>query len=356
MKVQNNISLAGLTTLGVGGPARFFVEAASEADIRAALDLATRESLPLLVLGGGSNLLVADEGFPGVVLHVSLKGIDVLGGAGGLVEAAAGEDWDGLVAFAVERGMAGIECLSGIPGTVGGTPVQNVGAYGQEVRNILLEVRALDRESGEVRALSRDECRFGYRSSRFNTDEAGRHIVLGVTFELRRGVGPCLEYRDVREFFAGRAAAPTLAEVRAAVQEIRRRKAMLLVPGDPDCRSAGSFFKNPVVSEARYRAIAEAAAGAAAGAPGAAPPTGPPRYPAEPGLVKTSAAWLIERAGFRRGYARGRAAISTKHTLALVNLGGATAAEILALAGEIRDGGEKQFGLRLEPEPVMLGD
>ncbi|MBI5836051.1 MAG: UDP-N-acetylmuramate dehydrogenase [Candidatus Eisenbacteria bacterium] len=374
MDFRENVSLAGFTTLGVGGPARWFADAGSEGEVREALAFAAARSLPLFVLGGGSNLLVADEGFPGVVLHMGLRGVRTTSqGPVEILEVGAGEDWDRFVGVCVAGGLAGLECLSGIPGTVGGTPVQNVGAYGQEVSSAIQSVRVLDRRSGETREMTRTECAFGYRASVFNTVERDRFIVLRVTFTLPHGAAPALNYRDVKEYFAARtgaaAALPSLAEVRNAVREIRARKAMLLVPGDPDCRSAGSFFKNPVVSEAQYAQICEAAgadaprfpAGAAAAGAFAAigkdstSTTTSTSAPSSPALVKVPAAWLIERAGFQRGHARGRAGISSKHTLALVNRGGATATEILDLAREVRDGVERNFGVKLEVEPVMLG-
>ncbi len=287
MNLRRDVPLAPLTTLGVGGPARFFSEARTEDDVPAAVEFATREGIPLFVLGGGSNLLVADAGFPGVVLHMGIRGVtETAAGEETLVEAGAGESWDALVARCVESGLAGVECLSGIPGTVGGTPVQDVGAYGQEVASVIRTVRAFDRVSEGAHDLPASECGFGYRSSVFNTTRAGRYIVLRVTYALIPGGPPRVSYRDVMERFRSSGAPPSLGDVRAAVLEIRRAKAMLLVPGDPDSRSAGSFFKNPTVSEAEYTRLNEL--------------VGPdlPRYPASEGLVKVPAAGLIEKAGF----------------------------------------------------------
>ncbi|HVP38733.1 MAG TPA: UDP-N-acetylmuramate dehydrogenase [Candidatus Saccharimonadales bacterium] len=374
MNVRENVALAAYTTLGVGGPARWLAEAATEEEVREALSFAALHELPLLVLGGGSNVLVADSGFPGVVLRVALRGVrTTTEGPVEVLEAGAGESWDEFVALCVRGGLGGLECLSGIPGTVGGTPVQNVGAYGQEVAAVLRCVRVLDRATGEARTLTRYECGFGYRASVFNTAARDRYVVLRVAFALPRDAAPHLQYRDVREYFAARsgpaAGPPTLAEAREAVLAIRRRKAMLLEPGDPDSRSAGSFFKNPVVSAADCARI-ESAAGpglpryavngttseAPAGAHGTAPAAGAPTPSApSPSLFKLPAAWLIERSGFARGHTRGRAGISSKHALAIVNRGGATAAEILELAREIRGGVEAKFGVRLEPEPILVG-
>ena len=348
MKPRENVALSAYTTLGVGGSARFFLEAVSEPDVEEAASFASTQALPLFVLGGGSNLVVADEGFPGVVLKVSIPGVSIVGpedlSIGRVsIRAGAGEDWDRLVALAVQRNLAGIECLSGIPGTVGGTPVQNVGAYGQEVSEVIRTVRAWDRNGGRIVDLKNAECGFAYRTSRFNTTDRDLFIILSVDYELVPGGQPHIEYRDLAQHFAGRKELPSLSEVRDQVREIRRGKAMLLVPGDPDGRSAGSFFKNPVVDEARCREI-EARAGAVV-----------PRFPAPNGQVKVPAAWLIEQTGFRKGHRRGGAAISSKHTLALVNRDNATAGDIIDLAREIRDRVRERFGIELRPEPVFLG-
>lgn len=344
MDLRRDVPLAPFTTLGVGGPALFFAEARAEEDVPEAVEFAGRQRVPLFVLGGGSNLLVADSGFPGLVLRMGIRGVaETASGEDVLVEAGAGEAWDAVAARCVERGLAGVECLSGIPGTVGGTPVQNVGAYGQEVATVIRAVRAFDCVSSAVRDLPASECGFGYRSSVFNTVDAGRYIVLRVTYALIPGGSPGVGYREVMDRFRSSGAAPSLGDVRAAVRGIRRAKAMLLVPGDPDSRSAGSFFKNPTVSEAEYARLNELA--------------GPdlPRYPAPEGRVKVPAATLIEQAGFARGHRRGGAAISSRHTLALVNRNRATAREILDLAREIRDRVCERFGVELMPEPVLLG-
>jgi UDP-N-acetylmuramate dehydrogenase len=337
--LQENLPLSPWTTFRVGGPARYFLNATSEQDVLDGLDFATSKQLPVFVLGGGSNLLVSDRGFEGLVLRVGLKGITW---EDSQLSAAAGEDWDGIVAACVERGFGGVECLSGIPGLVGGTPIQNVGAYGQETSEVLISVRALDRGSESVVELSKNQCGFAYRSSIFNTSQRDRYVVLSVTYRLRKGAAPELKYQDLLRRFEGQAE-PTLAEVRRAVREIRAAKSMLIVEGDPDCRSAGSFFKNPILSETEYAKIQTNAQQAV------------PRYPAGTGTVKTSAAWLIERAGFKKGMAIGPAGLSSKHTLALINRGDATASDIVRLAREIRQGVEDTFGIRLTPEPVFVG-
>jgi len=338
--VQENLPLSPWTTFGVGGPARYFLNAESEEDVIGGLEFAAVRELPVFILGGGSNLLVSDSGFNGLVLRVGLKGVLW---ESNTVRAAAGEDWDDMVAQSVDRGLAGLECLSGIPGLVGGTPVQNVGAYGQEISDVLVSVRAVDRRTGKVLDLSRAECGFTYRTSIFNTSQRDHYVVLAVTYALREGVSPHVEYPDLRKRFDGRAQPPSLADVRAAVREIRASKGMLIVEGDRDCRSAGSFFKNPIVTEAEYLRIQN----------DVREPV--PRYPAGTGTVKTSAAWLIEHAGFKKGFAIGPAAVSSRHTLALTNRGDAKASDIVRLAREIRRGVEGKFGVSLVPEPVFVG-
>ena len=338
--LQENLPLSAWTTFNVGGPARYFLNATSEQDVVDGLDYAKRRKIPVLVLGGGSNLLVADGGFDGLVLRIGLRGMTW---EGPHLHAAAGEDWDEVAAACVRKGFGGVECLSGIPGLAGGTPVQNVGAYGQEIADVLVRVRALDRQTESVVELSRQDCGFAYRSSIFNTTQKDRYIVLSITYELQEHVAPHVKYPDLVRRFEGRGAPPTLMEVREAVREIRASKGMLIVEGDPDCRSAGSFFKNPILPEADYAGLQSRAQETV------------PRYPAGTGMVKTSAAWLIERAGFKKGFALGPAGVSTKHTLALVNRGGAKASDIVRLAREIRKGVEDAFGVRLVPEPVFVG-
>jgi UDP-N-acetylmuramate dehydrogenase len=342
--LQENVPLAPLTTFGVGGPARYFAEAEDEDDVVMALAFAKVRDLPVFVLGGGSNLLVSDSGYPGMVLRVAMKGVHLeSAGDSILLAAAAGEDWDRIVGSCVETNLGGVECLSGIPGSVGGTPVQNIGAYGQEIADTLVSVRALDRETESVVELSREQCGFGYRTSIFNTTHRGRYIVLQVTYSLRKKGVPLLKYPDLQRRLQKSTRPPTLAEVRSAVLEIRASKGMLIVDGDPDCRSAGSFFKNPIVSTADFAII------------NAAGDDKVPHYPEADGKVKLSAAWLIEDAGIAKGFARGPAAVSRKHSLALVNSGGARAADIVALAREIRSTVYDRFGIRLIPEPVFVG-
>ncbi len=348
MLLEENKSLAPLTTFGIGGPARWFVKASSEDEVAEAAEWAKARGTTIFVLGGGSNLLVSDAGFNGLVLHVGLRGIVVNGLPGQTnYRVAAGEDWDSFVERAVNGNCAGVECLAGIPGTVGGTPVQNVGAYGQEVASVIERVRAFDLDARTFVEFTAAECGFAYRCSRFNTVDRGRFIVTQVDYRLIPGGAPTLRYADLqREFPSGSNA--SLAEVAAAVRRVRQSKGMLLVEGDPDCRSAGSFFKNPMIAEEQVRQIAEACG------------KEPPRFPAGPGpenaeRVKVPAAWLIEQAGITKGHAMGAAAVSSRHTLALVNRGGASAADILALAQQISTAVEVRFGIRLQMEPVLVG-
>jgi UDP-N-acetylmuramate dehydrogenase len=343
LELQENVALAPLTTFGVGGAARWFVEAGGEQELVMALDWAQQRGLRQFVLGGGSNLLVRDEGFDGLVVRMALAGVEDRGG--GVFSVAAGENWDRFVDRAVAADCAGIECMAGIPGSVGGTPVQNVGAYGQEVGNTIVEVRALDRTTGQVEILGRDACRFRYRESRFNTDEPGRFVVTGVVFGLTPGGRPQIGYADLKKRFESGGRAPSLVEVAAGVREIRRGKGMLLVEGDADTRSAGSFFKNPIVEAALLGRVA-GAAGVAEDAV--------PHWPAGEGRIKLAAAWLLERAGFVKGFADGAVGISSRHTLALINRGGATFADVERLEGRIRAGVEGKFGVRLVREPVVL--
>ena len=346
MTPLERVSLASRTTLGVGGPARWLVKARQEVEILDALDWAAARGMPVRVLGGGSNVVVADEGLEALVIQVALRGREVREAAGAVeLIAAAGEPWDELVGHAVARGWAGLECLSGIPGLVGATPIQNVGAYGQDVSQTVTGLRAVDRASRRVVTLSAAECRFGYRDSLFRSAEPERFVVLEVTYRLRPGGTPTVRYAELARHLEGRGlAAPTLADVRESVIEIRRAKSMVLDPGDPNRRSCGSFFVNPVLAAADAARV-EALVGADAGMP---------RWPEPNGRVKLSAAWLIERAGLRRGDRRGNAGISTNHTLAIVNCGGATTREVLALAREIRDRVRERFGVTLMPEPVFV--
>lgn len=338
------------TTLRLGGPAREWVRATTEQELVEAVAEADAAGTPVLVLGGGSNLVVADEGFDGRVVEVATSGVvpdveddeAVCGGV--VVRVAAGEGWDDLVATAVDRGWIGVEALSGIPGSVGATPIQNVGAYGQEVSQTIASVRVWDRTLRGVRTFAAADCDFGYRTSRFKRDP-GRHVVLSVDFQLRTGsLGAPVAYAELaRALGVDQGGRAPLAAVREAVLGLRSGKGMVLDAADHDTWSAGSFFTNPFLTPEQAAAL----------------PDDAPRWEQPDGRVKSSAAWLIERAGFGKGHGLdvrgGRASLSTKHTLALTNRGDASTEDLLALAREVRDGVEAAYGVRLVNEPVLVG-
>jgi UDP-N-acetylmuramate dehydrogenase len=347
MQIRENIPLAPLTTIKVGGPARYFVEARTIAEIADAVAFANAQKLPLFILGGGSNLVISDNGWPGLVLRVAVTGIDERSEDGrALFDVGAGEEWDKFVARAVARNCGGIECLSGIPGSVGGTPVQNVGAYGQEVSEAIDSILVFDLRDNQIRELCKEVCGFGYRTSILNTSERGRYIVVRVTYALTPGGESHVHYADLKKYFAGWSTKPTLAETRDAIRRIRASKGMLIIPGDEDCRSAGSFFKNPVLSAEQYHVLTTRAA---------AKKLQVPSFPALEAHHKVSAAWLVEHSGFSKGFGSGEVGISRKHALAIVNRGHATAAEISIFKEQIQQRVEDLWGIRLEPEPVMVG-
>lgn len=340
LTILDGVPLAPLTTLGIGGPARHYTRIGASEQLARALAWARERDLDVLVLGGGSNLLIGDSGFPGLVVHVVIDGVEyAVAGGSTEVTAGAGESWDGLVAAVVGRGLGGVECLSGIPGFVGATPIQNVGAYGQEVAETIVRVEAVDRRTAEVLSIDNAECVFGYRDSRFKQADRERYIVTSVTYRLENDGAPAIRYPELRRHLEITGVEqPSLGAVREAVLAIRRRKSMVVDTSDPDSRSAGSFFTNPIVtSEAADQIGIE----------------GMPRYPAGD-HVKLSAAWLIEQAGFARGHVAGNVGLSTKHTLAIVNRGGGTAREVVALAREIRRRVYDRFGVELVPEPVFV--
>jgi UDP-N-acetylmuramate dehydrogenase len=358
MTIQEKVPLAPLTTLQVGGEARYFAEITREDELQEAVKFGKGRDLPLFVLGGGSNVVVADSGWPGLVIKIAIGGItpktDDAASNAVLFSVGAGVEWDDFVAQTVVQNCAGVECLSGIPGSVGGTPVQNVGAYGQEVSDTIESVRALDLREDRVVVLPKPACGFRYRSSIFNSTARGRYIILRVNYRLKRGGVPNLKYADLQKYFAGRGAeassskerTPSLAEVREAVRKIRRSKGMLIVAGDEDCRSAGSFFKNPVLNEQQFKELAVRAASRGLEIPS---------YPALDAQHKISAAWLVENSGFSKGYVAGPAGISQKHALALVNRGAAKASDIMYLKDEIQGAVQTEWGILLEPEPVFVG-
>lgn len=349
-EIRQLVPLAAHTTFGLGGPARFFAEIVDASDLVAAMEWARERQLPVFVLGGGSNLVVADDGFSGLVLHMRTRG-RIWGKAGGevSVEVQAGETWDDVVAEAVGRNDAGIECLSGIPGTAGAAPVQNIGAYGQEVCDAIRGVRVLDRRSLEIREFSNDECAFSYRDSAFKrTPEA--FVIVSITLGLAKGAPGSLRYGELASAFAG-VVEPGLAQIRETVLALRRKKSMVLEQADPNRRSAGSFFTNPIVSTTLADAIALRAV--AAGIVRA--PEELPRFPTADNRVKLSAGWLIERAGLHKGFRMGPVGISSRHALALVHHGEGTTADLLRLALHVRTAVHDRFGLTLVPEPVFLG-
>jgi UDP-N-acetylmuramate dehydrogenase len=340
--VRSDVTLADLTTLRVGGPARRLVAVHSEAELVECVRKSDADGEPVLILGGGSNLLVDDAGFDGTVIKVETKGVqaDVSGCSGAIVSVAAGEDWDALVVRTLEDEFIGLEAMSGIPGLVGATPIQNVGAYGAEVADSIETVRTYDRKEGEVRSFAAVDCGFTYRSSRFKKEQ-GRYVILSVTFQLRLGsMSSPIRYPELARVLGVEvnSRAPATS-VREAVLNLRRSKGMVLDDRDLDTWSAGSFFTNPIIDERESAAL----------------PADAPRFSQPDGRVKISAAWLIERAGFGKGFGTGPARVSTKHSLALTNRGGASASDLIQLAGQIRAGVQDRFGLTLVPEPVLVG-
>jgi len=342
--MQSGVPLAPRSSLRVGGPARWFTVAASPGDVASAHDWSVTHGVPMVVLGGGTNVVVSDSGLDALVVAVQPRGLSIVEDRDTLsVTAGAGEPWDGVVEAAVARGAAGLECLSGIPGLTGGTPIQNVGAYGQDVSGAIEQVTAFDTLAGAMTRIAAADCGFAYRTSRFKGANAGRFVVCEVGFHLRKGP-PTTSYADVTTALARRGiASPSVADVRATVIEIRRRKAMVVDDTDPDTRSVGSFFTNPVIDAADAERVA-VRAGAAA-----------PAFPQADGRVKVPAAWLIERAGFAKGLQEGAVGLSSKHTLAIVTRDGATAADVIRFASRVARRVEALFGVRLRPEPVLLG-
>jgi len=347
IEIRENKPLAALTTFEVGGPARYFVRIACEEGAATALAFAGERGLETLVIGGGSNVLISDEGFPGLVILNRMTGLTVEEEGGTvLVTVGAGEDWQEFVDLCVARGWQGIECLAGIPGTVGASPIQNIGAYGQEVSQVIARVRCLEIATGKSVTFETEDCSFRYRESIFNTREAGRFLVTSVTFRLARGGAPVVQYRELAERLSG-ISTPTPADVRDAVIVIRAGKGVLVRTGYESFRSAGSFFKNPVVSRARFDRIEALLAGKGGAANWA--------WPLPGGDVKVSAAYLIQSSGFERGHHRGNVGISPHHTLILINRGGATAREIVDFAAEVQRRVLDRFGVTLMSEARLIG-
>ncbi|HEX8152111.1 MAG TPA: UDP-N-acetylmuramate dehydrogenase [Thermoanaerobaculia bacterium] len=346
LEIQSNIPLAPFTTIGIGGPARFFVRATEVDALREALAWARENDHAVFILGGGSNLLISDDGFDGLVIHVDLRGITIESeDEYAMVRVAAGEPWDPFVAMTVENGWAGVECLSGIPGSTGATPIQNVGAYGQDVSETIARVEALDRTADRVRTFTNEECRFGYRASLFKNHERERYVVLAVTFRLKRGGEASVRYPELRKYLEEHGIAMhDLRAVRDAVIAIRKRKGMVIDPHDPDTRSDGSFFMNPILTAADYERFAKQPGTETA-----------PHFPGGEGTIKLSAAWLIEHAGFHKGFVHGNVGLSTKHTLAVINRGDGTAREVVELVQMVQHGVREKFGVEIHPEPNFIG-
>lgn len=340
-----------MTTLGIGGPARFFADCTSARALAAGIAWARDRGLPVFILGGGSNLVVADHGVAGLVLRVAIRGIQArVADDQTLITAGAGEAWDSFVAYTIERNLAGLECLSGIPGRVGATPIQNVGAYGQETGETLQSVEALDLETAERVRFDQRECELGYRASRFKGRDKGRYVITRVIYRLRPGGPPAVRYGELQNYLAENGAtSPSLAQVRDAVITIRRRKAMVIDPQDGDSRSVGSFFMNPTITEDDFEQVKATAARFIES------PEAMPAFPAPDHRVKLSAAWLIEQAGIRRGTVHGNVGTSTRHALAIINRGGGTAREVLELCRLVQARVRDRFGVELTPEPVFLG-
>jgi UDP-N-acetylmuramate dehydrogenase len=338
LDIQANVPLATFTTLEIGGNARLFIDVATELQLSEAVKFAYDNEIDIFVLGGGSNVLIADSGFDGLVIKISIKGITF---EDEICVANAGEDWDELVKACVENDLQGLECLSGIPGLVGGTPIQNVGAYGQEVSQTIEMVRVFDCKSLQFLELQNSDCKFSYRKSIFNSSETNRFIVVSVKFKLSKNGKPSIIYKDLMDFFDQRN--PTLSETRDAVCLIRSKKAMLVRQGLQDSKSVGSFFKNPIVSNVVFEKLQTNLKLLV------------PKFAVDDENVKIPAAWLIEQAGFQKGYQHGNAGLSTRHTLALINRDNASASDILDLKAEIQAKVELKFGIELHAEPIFVG-
>ena len=345
--IQENYPLKELTTFKIGGAARYFTEVSREEEIMEALEFAKYRSLDLFVLGGGSNLLVSDAGFHGMVIHNKLTGLESSSKNDSIIVTAnAGHDWDTFVKFCTEHNWQGVECLSGIPGTVGAAPVQNIGAYGQSAENVVEEVRAIDMGTGAPAIIGNQECGFGYRKSIFNTDAAGRYIITSVAFRLVASGCPTVTHHDLKRYFSSTASI-TPAQVRDAILEIRNSKGLLVLDGYERLNSAGSFFKNPVVSNDLFERVEKTVRDMGGFENWCWPQTS--------GEVKISAACLIQTAGFTKGYRCGNVGISPRHALALINYGNATACEVIAFAREIQEQVREKFGITLKPEVQCIG-
>lgn len=347
LRIEENHPLASLTTFNVGGAARFYASVDSETALIEALDFAKSRSLPILVLGGGSNVLVSDSGFEGLVIHIAIMGITSRSeGDHCVVHAGSGEEWQGFVDWCVSENLQGLECLAGIPGAVGASPVQNIGAYGQEASETIINVKALDIATGKPVLLSNELCRFGYRTSIFNSTSAGRYVITGVTFRLKRNGKPVIKHRELADRLQ-EASDSTIRQVRDSVLAIRAGKGLLAREGYERFRCAGSFFKNPVLPAERSKEIEEMVSKAGGGACAS--------WPSGPDEVKISAAQLIQSAGFRRGYRQGNVGLSPKHTLIIIAYPEATGWELAEFAEEVRRKVKEKFDILLKPEIRLVG-
>jgi UDP-N-acetylmuramate dehydrogenase len=348
--IKEQIPLAQFSTINIGGNATFFTQVTSEESLIEAVNWARERELPIFILGGGSNIIVADDGFPGLVIQLAIGGIEYKLSDNGYVDlrVGAGEEWDQLVHMAVSNNFAGIECLSGIPGSVGATPIQNVGAYGQEVSQTIVSVTALELSSNQLIEIAANECGFGYRTSRFKYRDNGRFVITKVTYRLIVDGKPTIRYGDLQRYFSEHQSSElTLSQVREGVIAVRRTKGMVVDKEDKDSCSVGSFFVNPLISNEEFEDIKARMIQS-----NRTPPT---PFPAKDGSVKISAAWLIENSGFTKGFIHGNVGLSTKHTLAIINRGGGRASEVIELSNKIKAQVFDQFGVTLTPEPVFVG-
>ena len=350
-RLLKQVPLAQYTTLGIGGPAEYYIEVTDVDTLKRSIAWAAVRGIPFFTIGGGSNIVVSDRGYPGLVLHMSIRGIETrLEGDQVLLRAGTGERWDSIVEMCVYKGWPGLECLSGIPGSAGAAPIQNIGAYGIELKDWIDTIEALDIRTIEMTSIKSSECDFGYRASRFKSDWMGRYLITALTLRLSMGVIHEVKYGELQQYLNDRGLLnPSPSQIREAVLSIRRGKSMVVDAQDIDSHSAGSFFVNPVVTKTEYENIRR----------GAPDDRGEshrmPAFEIDDGRIKLSAAWLIERAGFYRGYVHGNVGLSSKHSLAIINRGGGTAKEVMELADKIQKAVKDTFGIELIPEPVFVG-
>lgn len=349
MNIEEQIPLAEMTTLGVGGPAKYFSEVRNVDELKATLTWAEHHQEPIFVLGGGSNIVISEKGFDGLVIRLGMKSVSTLVADHSVkIRCEAGLEWDKLVEYSVTKNWSGMECLSGIPGSVGATPIQNVGAYGQEVADTIIEVEVLNIKTKKLEFFSNQECQFSYRDSRFKSKDTGKYVVVAVCFELTPNRFPELRYGELSRLARSKQI-HTVNQLRETVLEIRRSKGMVVDPDDPDSKSAGSFFTNPILSLDHYKEFSRRLTHLGMKTDVV------PIFPTADGRKKVSAAWLIEHSGFKRGHDGGSVGLSSKHALALINKGGARSDDVLDLCMKIKGAVFEHFGLHLEPEPQFVG-